>query len=108
VMPSSSSRNTSGAVCSHRPCPSQRSASTTSRTSFLPVTYRKLAVSGVQKLPLSPLPAMLGTRCGPPAEAGIHSPHEDASDFNAVRCSVQYHACLFLGPDWPYGIRVPP
>ena len=44
-----------------------------------------------------PLPAMRGTRCGPPAEAGTRLPSEDVSDCNAVRCSVQYHAWPFRG-----------
>src|SRR5271157_3319406 len=46
-----------------------------------------------------PLPAMPGTRCGPPAEAGTRLPSEDASDCNAVRCSAQYHAWPFRGWD---------
>ena len=52
-----------------------------------------LAVSGLRKLCfLKPLPAIPGTRCGPPAEAGTRSLSGDASDCSAVRCSVQYHA----------------
>ena len=51
------------------------------------------------------LPAMPGTRCGPPAEAGTRLPSEDASDCNAVRCSAQYHAWPFRGWDRPCGTR---
>ena len=52
-----------------------------------------------------PLPAMPGTRCGPPAEAGTRLPSEDASDCNAVRCSAQYHAWPFRGSDRLCGTR---
>src|SRR5208282_1952411 len=52
-----------------------------------------------------PLPAMPGTRCGPPAEAGTRLPSEDASDCNAVRCSAQYHAWPFRGWDRLCGTR---
>src|SRR5271169_2814672 len=52
-----------------------------------------------------PLPAMPGTRCGPPAEAGTRLPSEDASDCNAVRCIAQYHAWPFRGSDRLCGAR---
>ena len=64
------------------------------------------AVSGLRKLcSLKPLPAMSGTRCGPPAEAGTRSPSEDVSDCNAVRCSAQYHAWPFRGSGRLCGTR---
>ena len=52
-----------------------------------------------------PLPAMPGTRCGPPAEACTRSLSGDASDCNAVRCSAQYHAWPFRGSDRLCGTR---
>jgi transcriptional regulator with XRE-family HTH domain len=54
-----------------------------------------------------PLPAMPGTRCGPPAEAGTRLPSEDASDCNAVRCIAQYHAWPFRGSDKLCDTRAP-
>lgn len=66
------------------------------------------AVSGLRKrYSLKPLPAIPGTHCGPPAEAGTRSPSGDASDCNAVRCSVQYHAWPFRESDRLCGTRVP-
>ena len=57
------------------------------------------AVSGLRKrYSLKPLPAIPGTHCGPPAEAGTRSLSGDASDCSAVRCSVQYRAWPFRGP----------
>src|SRR5271165_6533102 len=57
------------------------------------VDVEGLAVSGLRKLCfLKPLPAIPGTRCGLPAEAGTRSLNGDAFDCSAVRCSVQYHA----------------
>ena len=54
------------------------------------------AVSGLRKrYSLKPLPAIPGTHCGPPAEAGTRSPSGDASDCNAVRCSRNITHCLF-------------
>ena len=71
-------------------------------------TVEGLAVSGLRKLCfLKPLPAIPGTRCGPPAEAGTRSPSVDASDCSAVRCSVQYHAWPFRESDRPCGTRAP-
>ena len=52
-----------------------------------------------------PLPAMPGTRCGPPAEAGTCSLSGDASDCSAVRCIAQYHAWPFRGSDRLCGTR---
>ena len=72
------------------------------------VQLEGLAVSGLRKLCfLKPLPAIPGTRCGPPAEAGTRSPSVDASDCSAVRCSVQYHAWPFRESDRPCGTRAP-
>ena len=67
-----------------------------------------LAVSGLRKLySLKPLPAIPGTHCGPPAEAGTRSSSGDAFDCSAVRCSVQYHAWPFRGSDRLCDTRAP-
>src|SRR5271165_5146602 len=61
--------------------------------SFAGLLLEGLAVSGLRKLySFKPLPAIPGTRCGPPAEAGTRSLSGDAFDCSAVRCSAQYHA----------------
>ncbi len=66
------------------------------------------AVSGLRKrYSLKPLPAIPGTHCGPPAEAGTRSPSGDASDCNAVRCIAQYHAWPFRESDRLCDTRVP-
>ena len=66
------------------------------------------AVSGLRKrYSLKPLPAIPGTHCGPPAEAGTRSPSGDVSDCNAVRCSAQYHAWPFRESDRLCDTRVP-
>ena len=71
-------------------------------------TLEGLAVSGLRKLySLKPLPAIPGTHCGPPAEAGTRSSSGDAFDCSAVRCSVQYHAWPFRGSDRLCDTRAP-
>ena len=67
-----------------------------------------LAVSGLRKLCfLKPLPAIPGTRCGPPAEACTRSLNGDAFDCSAVRCSAQYHVWPFRGSDRLCDTRAP-